>query len=154
DPEERPDARIRFRQGDRTVEGQSGLLCAVRARPRGLGDAPCRRGISGRGARRCAAGGSAARPPRRPARAGAKPAAGELAADGREGGGGAWAASPRLLPAGGGGAVPPAVDQGQGRRDLAVSERVRTGADLGAVGAGAWSSVGDRFGAGGLRGGA
>ena len=43
--DERPGARFRFRQGDRAVEGQSGLLRAIRPCPRRLGDAPRARRI-------------------------------------------------------------------------------------------------------------
>ena len=80
DAQERPDARIRFRQGHRAVEGQPGLLCAVRACARRFGDAPRRRDAVPRPAIGCGAGGGAARPARRSARTGADPAARELAA--------------------------------------------------------------------------
>ena len=45
DPQERPDARIRLRQGHRAVEGQPGLLRAIRACPRRLGHAACGRAV-------------------------------------------------------------------------------------------------------------
>ena len=50
DPQKRPDARIRLREGHGAVEGQPGLLRAIRARPCRLGHASCvgavRRGAS------------------------------------------------------------------------------------------------------------
>ena len=123
---ERPDARLRFRQGHRAVEGQSGLLRAVRARPRRLGHAARGRGIPGRGSVGCGVGRGAARPAFRPHGTRADPAIGGLAAAGRECGRGARAAPCGVLSAGGGGAVPHLVEQGEGRGDLALPRRRRS----------------------------
>ena len=121
DPEERPDARIRFREGHRAVEGQSGLLCAIRARPRRLGHAPCRGAASGSGAERRGAGGGAARPARR--FGGTRPcsAARGLAPHRRGRRRGPRTAPYCFFSAGCRGAVPPVMDEGQGRRDTQVS---------------------------------
>ena len=118
-----------FAKVHRAVEGQPGLLRAIRPCARALGDAPRGGGAAGDRARPGRARQGAARSLDRLGRACADPADGRVAARRRERRRGARAAPHRLLPVRPGGRLPRPVEQGQGRGQPALSGSGRPGAD-------------------------